>query len=49
MTRLRSALWPPILDDLAEPAVVARLAAEAAEAGWHGVNKHVEIGIERMR
>ncbi|MDT7636830.1 MAG: hypothetical protein QOC83_1118 [Pseudonocardiales bacterium] len=37
MTRLRSALWLPIFDDLAEPAVVARLAAEAEEAGWHGV------------
>jgi alkanesulfonate monooxygenase SsuD/methylene tetrahydromethanopterin reductase-like flavin-dependent oxidoreductase (luciferase family) len=37
MTRLRSALWLPIFDELAEPAVVARLAAEAEEAGWHGV------------
>jgi alkanesulfonate monooxygenase SsuD/methylene tetrahydromethanopterin reductase-like flavin-dependent oxidoreductase (luciferase family) len=37
MTQLRSALWLPIFDDLAEPAVVARLAAEAEEAGWHGV------------
>jgi alkanesulfonate monooxygenase SsuD/methylene tetrahydromethanopterin reductase-like flavin-dependent oxidoreductase (luciferase family) len=37
MTRLRSALWLPIFDDLADPAVVARLAAEAEEAGWHGV------------
>jgi hypothetical protein len=37
MTRLRSALWLPIFDDLAEPAVVAHLAAEAEEAGWHGV------------
>ncbi|MEJ3744985.1 LLM class flavin-dependent oxidoreductase [Actinomycetes bacterium KLBMP 9797] len=37
MTRLQSALWLPIFDDLAEPAVVARLAAEAEEAGWHGV------------
>jgi hypothetical protein len=27
MTRLRSALWLPIFDDLAEPAAVARLAA----------------------
>jgi alkanesulfonate monooxygenase SsuD/methylene tetrahydromethanopterin reductase-like flavin-dependent oxidoreductase (luciferase family) len=36
-TRLRSALWLPIFDDLAEPAVVARLAAEAEEAGWDGV------------
>ncbi|WP_067469911.1 LLM class flavin-dependent oxidoreductase [Actinomadura macra] len=37
MTRLRSALWLPIFDELAEPAVVARLAAEAEEAGWHGM------------
>ena len=37
MTKLRSALWLPISDDLADPAVVARLAAEAEEAGWHGV------------
>jgi alkanesulfonate monooxygenase SsuD/methylene tetrahydromethanopterin reductase-like flavin-dependent oxidoreductase (luciferase family) len=37
MTRLRSALWLPIFDDLADPVVVARLAAEAEEAGWHGV------------
>jgi alkanesulfonate monooxygenase SsuD/methylene tetrahydromethanopterin reductase-like flavin-dependent oxidoreductase (luciferase family) len=33
---LRSALWPPLFDQLADPAVVARLAAEAEEAGWHG-------------
>ncbi|MCZ4099389.1 LLM class flavin-dependent oxidoreductase [Streptomyces sp. H39-C1] len=38
MTRLRSALWLPIFDDLAEPMVVAHLAAEAEEAGWHGVS-----------
>ncbi|WP_242911356.1 LLM class flavin-dependent oxidoreductase [Actinomadura terrae] len=37
MTGLRSALWLPIFDDLADPAVVARLAAEAEEAGWHGL------------
>jgi len=37
MTGLRSALWLPIFDGLADPAVVARLAAEAEEAGWHGV------------
>ena len=34
---LRSALYLPIFDALADPAVVARLAAEAEEAGWHGV------------
>lgn len=36
-TRLQSALWLPIFDELADPVVVARLAAEAEEAGWHGV------------
>lgn len=36
-TPLRSALWLPLFDDLADPLVVARLAAEAEEAGWHGV------------
>lgn len=35
-TGLRSALWLPIFDELADPLVVARLAAEAEEAGWHG-------------
>jgi alkanesulfonate monooxygenase SsuD/methylene tetrahydromethanopterin reductase-like flavin-dependent oxidoreductase (luciferase family) len=34
---LRSALYLPIFDALADPVVVARLAAEAEEAGWHGV------------
>jgi alkanesulfonate monooxygenase SsuD/methylene tetrahydromethanopterin reductase-like flavin-dependent oxidoreductase (luciferase family) len=36
MTRLRSALWLPLFDELADPIVVARLAAEAEEAGWDG-------------
>ncbi|HET6735683.1 LLM class flavin-dependent oxidoreductase [Mycobacterium sp.] len=35
--KLQSALWLPIFDELADPVVVARLAAEAEEAGWHGV------------
>jgi hypothetical protein len=30
---LRSALWLPLSDELADPMVVARLAAEAEEAG----------------
>ena len=34
---IRSALWLPIFDELADPVLVARLAAEAEEAGWHGV------------
>src|SRR5919106_4636079 len=33
----RSGLYFPLFDELAEPAAVARLAAEAEEAGWHGV------------
>jgi alkanesulfonate monooxygenase SsuD/methylene tetrahydromethanopterin reductase-like flavin-dependent oxidoreductase (luciferase family) len=37
MTPLRSALWFPLFDELADPAVVVRLAAEAEEAGWHGL------------
>jgi alkanesulfonate monooxygenase SsuD/methylene tetrahydromethanopterin reductase-like flavin-dependent oxidoreductase (luciferase family) len=36
-TGLRSALWLPIFDELADPTMVTRLAAEAEEAGWHGV------------
>lgn len=35
-TRLRSALWVPPFGGFADPLVVARLAAEAEEAGWHG-------------
>lgn len=34
---LWSALWLPLFDGLADPAVAARLAGEAEEAGWHGV------------
>lgn len=37
VTDLRSALWLPIFDELADPRVVARLAADAEEAGWHGM------------
>jgi alkanesulfonate monooxygenase SsuD/methylene tetrahydromethanopterin reductase-like flavin-dependent oxidoreductase (luciferase family) len=33
----RAALWLPLFDDLADPMVVSRLAAEAEAAGWHGV------------
>jgi alkanesulfonate monooxygenase SsuD/methylene tetrahydromethanopterin reductase-like flavin-dependent oxidoreductase (luciferase family) len=33
---MRSALWIPAFDELSDPAVVARLAADAEEAGWHG-------------
>jgi len=34
---MRSGLFLPLFDPLADPAIVARLAAEAEEAGWHGV------------
>jgi alkanesulfonate monooxygenase SsuD/methylene tetrahydromethanopterin reductase-like flavin-dependent oxidoreductase (luciferase family) len=33
---VRSGLFLPLFDALADPAVVARLSAEAEEAGWHG-------------
>jgi alkanesulfonate monooxygenase SsuD/methylene tetrahydromethanopterin reductase-like flavin-dependent oxidoreductase (luciferase family) len=36
MSRLRSALWLPLFDDLADPKVVARMAADAEAAGWDG-------------
>jgi alkanesulfonate monooxygenase SsuD/methylene tetrahydromethanopterin reductase-like flavin-dependent oxidoreductase (luciferase family) len=36
MKRLLSGLFLPPFDELADPATVARLAAEAEEAGWHG-------------
>ena len=34
---MRSGLFLPLFDELANPALVADLAAEAEEAGWHGV------------
>jgi alkanesulfonate monooxygenase SsuD/methylene tetrahydromethanopterin reductase-like flavin-dependent oxidoreductase (luciferase family) len=34
---MRSGLYVPLFDELADPAVVARLSAEAEEAGWDGV------------
>jgi alkanesulfonate monooxygenase SsuD/methylene tetrahydromethanopterin reductase-like flavin-dependent oxidoreductase (luciferase family) len=34
---MRSALYLPIFDALADPMIVARLSAEAEEAGWDGV------------
>jgi alkanesulfonate monooxygenase SsuD/methylene tetrahydromethanopterin reductase-like flavin-dependent oxidoreductase (luciferase family) len=37
VTVLRSALWLPLFDELADPALIVRLAAEAEEAGWHGL------------
>jgi alkanesulfonate monooxygenase SsuD/methylene tetrahydromethanopterin reductase-like flavin-dependent oxidoreductase (luciferase family) len=34
---IRSALWFPLFDELADPAVVVQLAVEAEERGWDGV------------
>jgi alkanesulfonate monooxygenase SsuD/methylene tetrahydromethanopterin reductase-like flavin-dependent oxidoreductase (luciferase family) len=33
---VRSGLFVPLFDELADPVIVAGLAAEAEEAGWHG-------------
>jgi hypothetical protein len=41
LPRLRSALWLPLFADLV---VVARLAGEAEEAGWHGVFVWDQVG-----
>jgi len=35
--RMRSGLFIPLFDELADAALVARLSAEAEAAGWHGV------------
>ncbi|HZA27262.1 MAG TPA: hypothetical protein VE915_06400 [Actinomycetota bacterium] len=34
---MRSGLFLPPFDALSDPGVVARLAIEAEDAGWHGV------------
>ena len=34
---MRSGLWLPLFEELADPGMVASLAAEAEERGWHGV------------
>ena len=34
---IRSALWFPLFDELADPRAVADLAVEAEAAGWHGL------------
>lgn len=36
MSRLRSGLWLPLFDELADPRLVARLSADAEAAGWDG-------------
>lgn len=37
MNLLKSAVWIPLFDELADPRVVATLAASAEEAGWDGL------------
>jgi alkanesulfonate monooxygenase SsuD/methylene tetrahydromethanopterin reductase-like flavin-dependent oxidoreductase (luciferase family) len=37
MSDLRSGIWLPLFDSLADPLVVTRLAVEAEEHGWHGL------------
>lgn len=34
---LKSGLWLPLFDELADPVLIAQVAAEAESAGWHGV------------
>jgi alkanesulfonate monooxygenase SsuD/methylene tetrahydromethanopterin reductase-like flavin-dependent oxidoreductase (luciferase family) len=34
---VRSGLFLPLFDELADPGIIARLSTEAEEAGWHGV------------
>jgi alkanesulfonate monooxygenase SsuD/methylene tetrahydromethanopterin reductase-like flavin-dependent oxidoreductase (luciferase family) len=34
---MRSGLFVPIFDELADPTIVAELSAEAEDAGWHGM------------
>jgi alkanesulfonate monooxygenase SsuD/methylene tetrahydromethanopterin reductase-like flavin-dependent oxidoreductase (luciferase family) len=41
---VRSALFLPVFDQLCDPRVVASVAAEAEEAGWHGVFVWDHIG-----
>ena len=47
---MRSGLFVPIFDALANPALVARLSADAEEAGWDGIFlwDHVR-GADRSR
>src|ERR687896_193822 len=45
---MRSGLGLPLFDELADPALLARLAAEAEEAGWHGVFLWVGLGGARF-
>jgi hypothetical protein len=37
MKPLKSAVWIPLFDELADARVVANLAASAEEAGWDGL------------
>lgn len=33
---MKSAIWLPLFNDLADPRIVSRIAVAAEEAGWHG-------------
>ena len=41
---VRSGLWVPLFGELAEPRAVMELAAQAEEAGWHGVFVWDQLG-----
>jgi hypothetical protein len=45
--RMRSGLFLPLFDPLADPAVVARVAREAEEAGWDGIFLWARVGALR--
>jgi hypothetical protein len=45
-TRLRSAVWLPLFGELADPVVVARLAAEAEQVGWDGFSS---VSLDQVR
>ena len=34
---MKSAIWLPLFNDLADPRIVSRIAVAAEEAGWHGL------------
>jgi hypothetical protein len=46
---MRSGLFLPLFDQLADPALVARLAGEAEEVGWHGVFVWDAVSVDRVR
>lgn len=46
---MRHGLFVPVFDELSEPALVARLAAEAEAAGWDGVFVWEHVCLPRAR